>query len=580
MKPMILLPLAILLAPSLTTSRADDAANPASHERRAQALDAVVNKCAAPGGLNVDWEECFPFAEAMFARGHVAEARQLAQRGLEALSPGNKLNPRWLHGGNSGFAAWPGLDCYLRYQPELGDELRDRYREVYTGAAFYRRLSTSNHKIMAAVNRYLAAQIWGAEAFKPDPRLADPDGNFFAKDDPTGERYVRHIIQTTLADGPGEYASMPYGIQNLLPLLTLAEFAADPGIKRTALAAYEHSLWQLAPVFLHGHLATYAFRSYPDMLGQQPWGLAALTWLYFGGQPPGDPGHGYLPLAATAAYEPPAGMMAAGTDRSKPYVARTRLGPLALYHYVNGTYALFSHSSKAGKPIGGQVYPSGVMWDEPDPTRASQLWLTNPTADTPAVPGSALKPVDELHTHGVSGLEREVQSRDALLSVFRLGPTARFPYVLGYVPGGYRAMINESKTDGRIYLDYDAVLIAVSASKAFDWDPHAAMKAPAGKPHAGDSEFRVPGPDVATTIETAPPAEFPEATPEARLAAFREAVRRHRPPALTNEGALVARYGDRSGDRLECDYDGADTINGSPVDYQHWPKLENPWMTR
>ena len=114
------------------------------------------------------------------------------------------------------------------------------------------------------------------------------------------------------------------------------------------------------------------------------------------------------------------------------------------------------------------------------------------------------------------------------------------PYVLGYVPGGYRAVINESKTAGRIYLDYGTVLIAVSASKTFDWDPHAAMQAPAGKPHAGDSEFRVPGPELATAIETAPPAEFPGATPEARLAAFREAICRRGLLTLTNAGALAA----------------------------------------
>ena len=93
---------------------------PGLRERRVQVVNAVVGKCAAPGGMNVDWAECFPFAEAEFASGHVAEARQLAHRGLEALSPGNKLNPRWLHGGNSGFAAWPGLDCYLRYQTAVG----------------------------------------------------------------------------------------------------------------------------------------------------------------------------------------------------------------------------------------------------------------------------------------------------------------------------------------------------------------------------------------------------------------------------------------------------------------------------
>lgn len=580
MKKLILLWLGAVFLPPSFAVLAGDVVNPASRERRAQVIDAVVSKCAAPGGLNVGWEECFPFAEAMFASGHVAEARRLASRGLEALSPGNKLNPRWLHGGNSGFAAWPGLDCYLRYQPNLGDELRARYREVYTGAAFYRRLSTSNHKIMAAVNRCLATQVWGADAIKPDPRLGDPDGNCFAKDDPTGEKYVRHIIQTTLADGPGEYASMPYGIQNLLPLLTLAEFAADPGIRKTSLAAYEHSLWQLAPAWLHGHLATYSFRSYPDMLSQQPWGLASMMWLYFGGQPPADPARGYLPLAATASYEPPPDLIAAGTDRSKSYVARTRVGPLALYHFVNRTYALFSHSSRAGKPIGGQVYPSGVMWDEPDPARASQFWVTNPTADAPAAAGSALQPVSGLHTHGVSGLEREVQHRDALLSVFRLGSTARFPYVLGYVPGGYRAVINESKATGNIYLDYGTVLIAFAATKPFDWDPNLPMKAPAGPPHAGDSEFRIPGPDLATAIETASPSEFPGSTPEARLASFREAMKSRASLTLTDTGALSALYHDRAGNQIRCAYDGADTINGSAVDYRLWPDLESPSRTQ
>ena len=27
-------------------------------------------------------------------------------------------------------------------------------------------------------------------------------------------------------------------------------------------------------------------------------------------------------------------------------------------------------------------------------------------------------------------------------------------------------------------------------------------------------------------------------------------------------------------------YDGADKINDRPVDYAHWPSLENPWMSQ
>lgn len=255
-------------------------------QRRQMFLNAVwadyQEHAVKPSARNAFWR-----AEALFDSGHVEEGLRLVHRGLDQLVPGNREN-RWIHGGNSGFTAWPGLDCYVRYERFLDQALRDRYRKIYTGAVFYRRVTTSNHKIMAAVTRYLATQIWGPDAFYPDPffKGQEDDGVRFEKNDPTGEKYVRRIIAETVTSGPGEYASRPYGAENVLPLLTLAESARDPEIRHRAELAYEYSLLELAPAWLGGHLATFSPRSYPDMETQRPWGIAALVWAYFGGIPP------------------------------------------------------------------------------------------------------------------------------------------------------------------------------------------------------------------------------------------------------------------------------------------------------
>lgn len=120
-------------------------------ERRGTLLQRVAaNYDAKPPGL-----VSFFHAEALFALRRDQAGCDVARRALETMALDNTRN-RWRFGGNSGFTVWPGIDCYLRF------------REIYTGGVFYQRLTTSNHKIMAAVTRYLATQVWGAESFRPD----------------------------------------------------------------------------------------------------------------------------------------------------------------------------------------------------------------------------------------------------------------------------------------------------------------------------------------------------------------------------------------------------------------------------
>ncbi len=355
----------------------------------------------------------FMRAECLFALGRTKDALVEVNKGLDPLVPGNKIN-RWMHGGNTGVIAWPGIDCYIRYEKFLDAPTKERYRKIYTGGVFYAKLSTSNHKIMAAMTRYLATQVWGPDAFKADPFFMEKDpyiiemtgkaknpppgyvwGSSFGKEDATGEKYLREIIRSTVRGGPGEYASRPYGAQNVLPLLSLADCAKDPQMAAQARIAYEVCLAQVAPAWLRGHLATFAPRSYPDTESQQPWGFATLPWLYFGGVAPELFKAKAAAAAAVSNYQVPSVIVNAATDRSKAYFYRALINGWALNHYVNRSYALFSRSSKVGgKPWQGQSYPCGVMWEEPDAgSKGSHLWITNPSEDEPDKMGN--------HTHGV-----------------------------------------------------------------------------------------------------------------------------------------------------------------------------------
>ena len=417
--------------------------------RRQSCLDAVLKSFREnPKGFAS--AKSFFAAEALFDLGHADEGCILVNQGLNGIEPSDKN--RWIYGGNSGFTAWPGIDCYIRYARFFDDALKLRFRRIYTGAVFYRRLSTSNHTLMASVTRYLATQVWGETAFKADPYFIarqggdDKLGTFFSAADPTGVAFVRHRIQDAVQNGPGEYASRPYGSEDILPFLTLADCAKDPEISRTARIAYEVCVAQLAAAYLHGNLATFSTRSYPDMMTQQPWGVAGLLWIYFGGETPGDPAREWLLRAATTDYRLPQVLQAAGTDRDRPYVFRSLMNGWALYHYVNRTYALFSYSPKAAHPkLLEQNYGSGVMWDQPDPEKGSHLWIANPAADATSK-DETQNQASKIHTHGVMRFEQQVQHEDASLSVFNIPPDFRNPYVLGFVPGGYTAFINESKS--------------------------------------------------------------------------------------------------------------------------------------
>ena len=574
------------------------AADLATFADRRQAMLAAACRGYEADPRKPAWKNAFLVAAALFESGKIEEGRRMAGFALDGLVPGNRIN-RWYLGGNSGFVVWPGIDCYIRYEHLLGDELKARFKQIYTTGVFYRRFSTSNHVTMAGVTRFLAVQTWGREAFSPHPDYADkvyealppdvrkttrfPPSQLFSNDDPDAVKFVHQLVEQVVARGPGEYASRPYGAENTLPLLSLAECAKDPALRAKARLAYEVSLLQLAPTWLRGHLATFAPRSYPDMETQQPWGIAALVWLYYGGVPPADIAHEWALRAATSSYHLPAVAVPIGADRTRPFRHRALVNGWALDHHVTPGYALFARSPKhalatgARMPFQGQSYPCGLMWDEPDVSRSSHLWITCPAADDNADPKNT---VAGLHTHGVTPHEQEVLHGDALVWAFDIPPGARNPYVLGFIPGGARAVIDDATSEGRLYLHYGSVLVGLAASQPFPWDPAAGIRAPAGKPPEGCAEFRIACRAAAVAIEAGVPGDFGAGPAADQLAAFRAVLRKATRIECTPGEKPVARYVDRHGNRLECTFDGEDRVNGAVVDYRHWPILDNPWTVQ
>jgi tetratricopeptide (TPR) repeat protein len=535
------------------------------------AADAYDKQGAKPGLRHAFW-----IAEALMELGRTDDALKLANAALENLEPGNKIN-RWLYGGNTGFIAWPALDFYLRYKDRLDDSTRRRYARIYQGAIFYRRLTTSNHTLMAATERYLATQEWG-EHFAPDPLYVhrpDVAGTRFSADDPTGEKFLNRRLNELILGGAAEYASRPYGSQDILPFLTLAECSRDPGMKTRALRAYQCAIAELAGTYLQGHVATFSTRSYPDLLAQQPWGVASLLWTYFGGA-------GVAPKidwglrAATTSLSLPDAVMQAGTDRSKPYTQRSVNGGWRLTTYMTPTYAVFSRSPKgSAKPpvLLGQNYPCGAMFLEPNPARNSFIWLTNPCADS-----DGKRSPSGIHTHGVTRNEQEVQDQGSILFAFDISPQAPFPYALGFIPGGYEASINDAGKSGRIFLAYKSMLIAISSTKPFSWNPAAGILHLAGKPAPGDSEYRIDGPQIAVAFDSAAPGDFPGDSPAQKLSAFAGQVEQRGKIELTAVDPVAAHLVDHAGNDLTCTFGGRDSINGADIDYDHWPRLSNPWL--
>ncbi len=538
------------------------------------------------------------------AKGRIANLEKQKKAGTyKPLMLPNGLE--WGEPHVNGFGLWSMINVYLRYHDQMDEQLKADFKWLFTSNTSWLG-TTGNLSFLIPLNLYLTENTW-------DPALLPKDGRYGARGEGAVKMFQKRIDYTARRGSP-EFASRPYMLYNIGTLLSFDNSFTDKELSRRAVMAYEMSIAHAAGTWLNGNWATPAGRSYPAYVTQAPGGCADMLWTYFGGKTPRLGGNTTAVFSVAESWRPHPLIVKAATDRSRAYVHRSRFDGERHFQtsFVNKTYALFStaitHPPTGGRTsIWGQTYPYGVMFDQPDTSKASICWITVPCFDD--------QPLTN-YTQGVSSRFCEyLQHRGSMLLVANnLTDPSRRPkvrddikghktfstegwYVLSYIPHGYQAVINDSKTTGRVFLDYGSVLIGISASQTFDWDPAAKVFSGKGGFNKNDSEFRIFGENAAVAMETALPSEFSGANPAERLAKFKaallaktritlESVKSDAPPApLGKPGqqatpSQVAKgiYIDRFGTRLEKTFQGPALIDGVPVDYASWPLVDNPWI--
>jgi hypothetical protein len=533
-------------------------------ERRRWVIDQVV---ANPQAAVEDHP--FFVAEACFLAGRIDAGRELARKGYLSWSDKDPLKVR----ATDFFRLWPAMDCYVRYQQYLDPESKTAFKKFMTGIRCYSYSYTPNLSMMMWTTRLLGGQEWGDAAFAPAAR--DTTSHYRANPDIPMKTRLLQMIDAQAITGGEEYASRPYGAADLGPILCLSQLAKDPELKNHARIAHETTLARYAPIWLDGAMIITSRRSYPDLFND-PIGVATWFWTYFGGKL--RPGVGTHALESAVMGESvPAVIEHAATVRPNPYTVLNRFQEGSSgrqISWIDRTYGVFSESFATNPRPFGQTYPFGVRWVAPGATGYTLLWFSVPVVDEQmkgSFPGS--------HPHGFDvNAQTTLQHEQSLLYVVNTeaGKKSRHPYGLGFVPGGELAVIDESASAGRVFLNYPGVLIAFSATKPFPWDRTAPIKYASGTPRPGDSEFRVPGPNFAAAIETAAEDEFPAGTPMDRLQKFREAIVAKSQLKLNTNGTLTGIYADRKGNVIRRAFDGAAEVNGKPVDFDRWPLADSP----
>jgi autotransporter-associated beta strand protein len=504
-------------------------------------------------------------AAAYFARGDLAQGRALALSTSRSVLANHLAGAVQVHL----FDIWPALDLCIRYGAQLDAETHANIKQVVTTFTQYKDTNTANLQTLAWTVRYLGGEFYGEAAF-----TSLGIANYWRTDDANARAQLRAQFASRATTGYPEFASRPYFWKDLLPFLSIGQLAQDPAMRLSATLSVEAGFAQYAGNWMRGHLGLATGRSYPDVLNQFPVTSLGMLWFYFGGE---IPARNSEAAVFTAVMNQPISpiILQAAADRSTGFRARSFLSGMHQSAYTERDYVLFSDGPLSYGNF--QVYPNGVVWCEPDLSRYSFLWVAKPWRDDAGITVS--------NPHGRNTTYyKEAQSRDAALYIYNIPATGdACPYALGYVPGGHRAVVNESAASGQVFLHYGTVLIAIRSENSFNWDPASGIAFPASAPAPGDSEFRIYGTQFAVALETASPADHPGATPAEQLAAFRAAVLARPAPVHLATATPTARYTSRRGDTLEVALSKVPStrpvlINGLPVNYNLWPMLENPWM--
>lgn len=504
-------------------------------------------------------------------------------------------------GTDAGFSMWPAMDCYLRWSAALPSVFTPTITNFFktqltTNGTNYSSGATSNQRMMFASTHYLAGVVWGANSF--------PAGSQYQTDygtgDPSGMTYASNTIVNIPAYGFLEHDSLIYIQFTLGPIYTLAQFAPDPILRNKARMTFDWAVAEMAGGYFRDDWAVASDRTEPYWVQTQPTSTTMMTYLFFGGPVPGS----YLESYPSALYCLPnfpgilPEVVMAATNRAQAYTHHaTAMRNTGGYNnayfktsYVTPGYSLYSQvecgvatNSDGSFSITNygtvslsdphQMQRWGVIWNAPNDQ--TKFWVTNPY--NPVYSGSA--PNQYI---GTTISEETVQLGGTLAAVYNIPtnatkadwnhngvPMTNYEVLEGQIPTNYTAVIDNAAANGRLFLHYTNVLIALYISTNFTWSADTNLT----------NYFLIPANIAGLAVETASATEYTQSTAALRLTAFRNDVLSLgsvNTNFLTGPNPAML-YTDRHGNTLEITFGQGGWTNGQSINYQQWPTISNPW---
>ncbi|MEW6750484.1 MAG: hypothetical protein AB1505_05835 [Candidatus Latescibacterota bacterium] len=494
------------------------------------------------------------------------------------------------------FEVLPAALLLRRWRDALPAAAVDLIGELMTWGV-QERGNTENHWLMYYAGNLLAAEAWPHEETWWNGL---PPGAMQAE----ASRWILETIARTARWGHHEYDSPQYHAEHLIPLIGVADHAADPQLRHQAAQAATLLVADMALEYFHGAWAGgHSREGYRQNTWTRVGPIQGLQYAYFGGVEFDAELHANAYIAPTLAspYRPPEVLAALANDRAEPRVVRKSRAPRTLYRHVEREplpvrkYTYLSRSFALGSTrVGLPGPPTGpidlVSWDLTwdGPQHQAKVVANHPfrgagrfSAFLSELPQAARRSVasgkpylqfaDRLF--GASPYERLAQHEGLLVALYRIPEDDEAPYVNLYLP---RA-VAWAEQDGWLLGDVGSFCVAVYPVGAYHWEEVREADAASIMVTHGDL---VDG--WLLKLEGCHPGLVLEAAEAHDAGGFGAFVERRLGAGLDlggwpREGRV--RVQSLQGRWLDVTYDGEHLLDGAPIVYDPYPLYEAPGVT-
>ena len=492
------------------------------------------------------------------------------------------------------FHVYPCGALIARWPDRLPEEALKIIRDFMMDGVLERG-NTENHWLMFYVGNLLAAERWPDEQCMWNGLSAEANRA-------EATRWILGMIDRTAVNGHHEYDSPQYHVEHMVPMVTLADHAADPHLRHQVEQVLSLYVADMALEYYYGAWAGgHCREGYRENTWRKSGAISALQYLYFGDEEfePKHHVHGFCIPPATAAYRPPVLFAEMAVDRSRPHVVKKTKAPRTIYRrveheaqpvrkytYMSPSFAL--GSSQLGLPGPGSGPIDLISWDltwrgenqqakiccnHPyrSPERFSAFLVGYPQQIRRQIGSDKpyLQWPDRLF--GASPYERMMQHEGTVIVLYKIPTDDETPFINLFLP----RTIAWVEREGWIMGDTgNGAYVALYPIGPYEWTEireEGSMRHLAANPDQIDGWLlRIPDVHGGLILEAR------EAGDEDSFEAFCTRRAALQPDLSGWPGSDRVAVETMAGNQLEMYYDGVHRVDGTAIDYDAYPLYEAP----